>query len=70
MELKIYLKPTIKVLDTKLDELLFEIGGGSLDPNPDTPGVNPAKEFDDDVWGDTWGDVWGADSWTDSEEDW
>ena len=66
MELKTYLKPTIKVLDTKLDELLYEIGGGVSEANPDTPGVNPAKEFDDDAWGD----VWGADSWDDPEEDW
>ena len=68
MELKIYLKPTIKVLDTKLDELLFEIGGGSLDPNPETPGVNPAKEFDDDIWSDG-GNVWESD-WDSSEDVW
>lgn len=66
MERKIYLRPAIKVLDTDTDRMMFEPGGGVSEANPETPGVNPAKEFDDDAWGD----VWGADSWDDPEEDW
>ena len=67
--MKKYQKPAIKVLDTYGDELMFEIGGGLSVPNPETPSVGNAKEFDNDVWNDN--DVWGTESsWETADETW
>ena len=50
MERKIYLKPTIKILET--ERIMFEPGGGLSETTPVTPGIGGAKEFDNDVWND------------------
>ena len=69
MERKIYLKPTMKVLDT--ERIMFEPGGGLSEANPDTPGVGGAKEFDNDIWNDS-GNAWETenDDWDSSEDMW
>lgn len=66
MKQKTYQKPAIKVLDTYGDELMFEIGGGLSVPNPETPSVGNAKEFDNDAWSDN---AWGIDGSWDSDDE-
>ena len=43
---RIYETPSVKSFETCSGELMFIPGGGSLNPNPDVPGVQNSRRMD------------------------